>query len=77
VFEEKKEKKRGSDAVKGVNAQDVRASTTKLVASAGRGVGASARRPNDEGGEIKRKRRGRLEKGSSFLIPKSHITSNI
>jgi hypothetical protein len=49
----------------------------KLVASAGRGVGVSARWPDDEGREIKRKRRERLEKGSSFLIPKSPITSNI
>jgi hypothetical protein len=70
-------KKKNNFSVKGVYTQDDSASTTKLVASAGRGVGVSARRPDDEGGEIKRKRRERLEKSSSFLIPKNPITSNI
>ena len=40
--------------VKGVGAQDGGTSTTQFVVAAGRGVGVFARRPDDEGDEIKR-----------------------
>ena len=42
--------------VKGVNAQDGRASATEFVALAGNGVGVVAQLPNVEGGEIRKKK---------------------
>jgi len=42
--------------VKGVSAQDGRASATEFVALAGNGVGVVAQLPNVEGGEIRKKK---------------------